>query len=171
MRKRHFSLLSVVLFCLLCSFSNATSQSPTIHVTHVVAPVNQLTISDIDFLHSTTPKWLFTINITITGASSLWVKMMVEAGFVLSNGEAYPSALTFTTDSFLVNGTRSVSNLDLNNRTIRLPIYEFNSTARRRLEETALPTGQIPAGTYTFIVKVKPASGNTESSTMFDIVL
>lgn len=171
MRKRHFTLQASIFFCLLCSFSNATSQSPTITVTNVVAPVNQLTISDIDFRHSTTPKWLFTVNIQVGGVSSLAVTMDVNAGFSLPNRGDYPLALTFTTDSFRVQGTRSITNLELD-RTIRLTSYNLDNAAKRTLEETALPTGQIPAGTYTFHVVVTAVDGSAPpGGTTFTIVL
>lgn len=161
MRKRHglFALQASIFCCLLLCASNAVSQSPTIAVSHIVAPVNQLSISDIDFRHATAPKWLFTINISVTGVSSLWVKMTVEAGFELPNHENYNNAVTFTTDSFLVTGARSISNLDFD-RTIRLTSYRVDNTAKRRLEESALPTGQIPAGTYTFNVFVTSVDGS-----------
>lgn len=140
----------------LLTCSQAISQSPSIQVSHIIAPVNQLSVGDIDFRNATTPKWLFTVNISITGVpSSLWVRMHVDAGFSLPGGEGYPNTVSFTTDSFLVNGTRAVSNLDLD-RTIRLTEYAVNSTARRRLEESALPSGQIPAGTYTFNITITP---------------
>lgn len=134
----------------------------------VVAPVNQLSVNDIDFRHATTPKWLFTINIQIAGGNSLDVVMDVEAGFMLP-GENYPRALVFTTDTFVVNGTRAVSNLDLD-RTIRLTSYTFSPEAKRRLEETALPSGQVPAGTYTFDVTVT-AQGTAPRSTSFEFTL
>jgi hypothetical protein len=133
--------------------------------------VNQLTISDIDFRHSTTPKWLFTVNIQVGGVSSLAVTMDVNAGFSLPNRGDYPLALTFTTDSFRVQGTRSITNLELD-RTIRLTSYNLDNAAKRTLEETALPTGQIPAGTYTFHVVVTAVDGSAPpGGTTFTIVL
>ncbi len=111
---RSIPLRVSLLCCLLSSFSIAVSQSPiSIIVTHSVAPVNQLSVNDIDFRHSTTPKWLFTININVIGVDTLWVKMTVNAGFVLPNGEAHRMAVNFRTEHFRVIGTKTVSNLDL----------------------------------------------------------
>lgn len=171
MGKRHrFAALNAVAFGLLLCFARATGQSPVIRVSHILAPVNQLSVSDIDFRHSTTPKWLFTININVTGVPSLWVKMSVAASFSLSNDGSYTNALTFTTDSFLVTGSRSVSNLDLD-RTIGLESYNVDNAARRQLEETSLSGGQVPSGTYSFNVDVYPAAGGSHTSTTFTIVL
>ena len=172
-RRGSKALLAFVVCSILLCQSYAISQSPNIVVSHIVAPVNQLSISDIDFRNSTTPKWLFTINVSVTGVSSLWVRMTVEAGFELPNNEDYDNAVTFTTDSFLVRGARSVSNLDLGgvNRTIGLTSYQIDNTAKRRLEQSALPTGQIPAGTYTFNVLVTSVYGTISDPTPIVIVL
>ncbi|MBM2841263.1 MAG: hypothetical protein HW412_1791 [Bacteroidetes bacterium] len=96
--------------------------------------------------------------------------MQVNAGFSLPNRGDYPLALTFTTDSFRVQGTRSITNLELD-RTIRLINYNLDNAAKRTLEETALPTGQIPAGTYTFDVVVTAVDGSASGGTSFTIVL
>ena len=162
MRTNHSSILA--LCCLLFNISTAVSQSP-ITVSHTVAPVNQLTVNDIDFRHSTTPKWLFTINIGLVGADTLTVTMTVNAGFVLPSGEAHDMAISFTTVPFLVTRTRTVSNLDLGSGAgkIDFAVYNVDNNARRRLEETALPSGEIPAGTYTFRVRVTSVDGNVHS--------
>ncbi len=166
MRTRYLTFW-VMMCCLLVALSTALSQSPT--VSSIVAPVNQLSVSDIDFRHSTTPKWLFTINIQVVGTRT--VTMAVRAGFSIPNRGDYPIALTFGTDSFTVRGTRSVSNLDLD-RTIRLISYNLDNTAKRSLEETALSSGQIPAGTYTFNVDVTYVDGSAPPGhTEFKIVL
>ncbi|MEK9137448.1 MAG: hypothetical protein AAB393_10030, partial [Bacteroidota bacterium] len=102
--------------------------------------------------------------------SGLWVTMTVEAGFELPNNEDFNNAVTFTTDSFLVNGTRSISNLDLD-RTIQLKSYRVDNTAKRRLEESALPTGQIPAGTYTFNIRVTSTDGTVSATPLTPIVI
>ena len=172
MRQRdRSSFLCALVSCCALFFSYAVSQTPTITVSHILAPVNQLSISDIDFRHSTTPKWLFTININVTGVQSLWVRMSVTTSFALANDGSYPNALMFTTDTFLVSGMRSISNLDLD-RSIRLTSYNLDNAAKRRLEEIALPTGQIPAGTYTFDVRVTSADGSISSPPdEIDIVL
>lgn len=157
--------VAFLLCCLLCSVSIAVSQSPMITVSHVVAPVNQLTVNDIDFRHSTTPKWLFTINIGLTGVDTLSVRMTVNAGFVLPNGETHDMAVSFRTVPFLITRTRTVSNLDLGSGAGKIDFEEYNvdNNARRRLEETALPSGEIPAGTYIFTVRVTSVDGTITS--------
>ena len=95
--------------------------------------------------------------------------MSVHAGFEIPGEYPYPNAVSFTTDTFVVNGIRSISNLDLD-RTVRLARYTVDNQAKRRLEEVALPTGQIPAGTYSFQVDVTPVGG-TPQGTGFSITL
>jgi len=170
MRKIHrLTAIQACAFCclLLCS-SYAVSQSP-VDVTSIVAPVNQLSIGDIDFRHSTTPKWLFTINIHVRDGSSIRCVMAVNAGFTIPN-ENHRDAISFVTDTFRVNGNRSISNLDFDRTDLRLTNYVLDSQAKRRLEEVALPTGQIPAGTYDFHVVVTPVGGSAEE-TIFSLVL
>ncbi|HCV43936.1 MAG TPA: hypothetical protein DGH68_10670 [Bacteroidetes bacterium] len=158
---RFIALQAFALFCLsFCSF-RAVGQSPVV-LSHIVASVNQLSIGDINFRNSTTPKWLFTINIQVVGGGSLEVEMEVFVNFTLPGYESPPEALRIATEPFTVNGMRSVSNLDFD-RTIPLKPgsqgYSLDPEARRRLEEVALPTGQIPAGTYSFRVVVTPVGG------------
>ena len=172
MRRRHsFVLLLAFASCQILGVSPQSYSQSSIQVSSIVAPVNQLSISDIDFRHSTTPRWLFTVNITVLGTPSLWVTMHLEAGFTLPSGENYPNTVSFSTDSFLVTGTRSVSNLDLD-RSVRIAdgTYRVDNQAKRRLEEIALPTGRIPAGAYMFHVDITPTGGSTQR-TDFTIVL
>jgi hypothetical protein len=171
-RFRFITLQIFALFCLSFCASRAVGQSPVV-VSHVVASVDQLTIGDINFRNSTTPKWLFTINIQVVGGGSLEVEMVVTVDFSLPDNESYPEALKIATEPFTVNGTRSVSNLDFD-RTIPLKPgsqgYSLKPEAKRRLEEVALPTGRIPSGAYSFHVVVTPVGG-TPQSTGFELVL
>ena len=98
--------------------------------------MNQLSVSDIDFRHSTTPKWLYTINLCVPGGGSIPATMTVHVGIVLPNEPTYENAVIFSTGQFVINRTRSVSNLDFD-KTIQLTSYSVDKTARKRLEETA----------------------------------
>jgi hypothetical protein len=95
--------------------------------------------------------------------------MTVNAGFTILN-ENRQEAVSFMTDTFRVNGSRSISNLDLDRTDLRLSNYVLNNQAKRRLEEVALPTGQIPAGIYDFHVVVTPVGGDP-GITNFSLVL
>jgi hypothetical protein len=172
MRNRHclVALQASVFCCLLLCSSNAISQSP-IEVSSFAAPVNQLSMADLDFLNSTTPKWLFTISMqTHPGDTTLTVMMTIRLKIILSGGEQYDDAAVIRTKEphFTVHGSRTITNLDLN-RTIPVEKAQIRADAKRRLEETALPGGSVPAGRYEFSVEVTPVGG-TPATTGFSIV-
>ena len=161
-----FALRTGVL-CLLFCAPSALSQSPTIEIATQVSAVNQLTLSDIDFLNSTTPKWLFTITMTTQPpGNTVRVMMQIHLNILLSSGESYNDALLIRTKEphFTINGSRTITNLDLG-RTIPVEKAQIRDDAKHRLEETALPGGSIPAGQYQFVVEVTPVGGGTSSGT------
>lgn len=136
------------------------------------APVNTLSISDVDFVNSTTPKWLFTVNIRALDGTRRQAIMKVETNFTFPNEPTYPMAVVVITKPFEVNGARTVTNLDLGRR-IPLESNVFRAPARRRLEETALPSGTVPSGVYSFTVTVRDTSepDGAGRSSSFDIVI
>ena len=57
----------------------------------LVAPVNSLSVNDLDFLHATTPKWLFTLSMSAPGSVEAVMSMSVDV--MLVGGEVYPDAV------------------------------------------------------------------------------
>jgi hypothetical protein len=160
---------AILLGCTTLLSPRAFSQSP-IEVTTQIAPVNQLSISDIDFRNATTPKWLFTVTIRTLGVDT--VSMALRAVVHLASGDTYEPALAFETEPFVVNGIRAVSNLDLDRSVqIKPGSYVFSRPARTRLEATALSSGQLPAGTYNFSVTVTSVHGTTVSTQFPPIII
>jgi hypothetical protein len=134
------------------------------------APVDLLTINDVDFLNSTTPKWLFTIDIKLPPPGGVVnVSMTIEGSILLSTGESFPQALSYTTKWFAINSARTLTNLDLRDPYLKQE-YHFLDQAKKRLEEIALPSGKLPAGTYTFKVTVNSERIGSGTST-FSYVL
>jgi hypothetical protein len=150
---RNLSLLCAILV------TAVLARAQNIEVTTQAAPVDILTINDVDFLNSTTPKWLFTIDMRLNPpGGSANATMTLEGNIVLSNGESFPQALSYRSQQFAVSPNRSLTNLDLPSLK---QDYHFSEVAKKRLQEIALPSGKLPAGTYTFTVVVTRVSGGS----------
>jgi len=128
-----------------------------IDITASAAPVDMLTLQDVDFINSTSPKWLFTIDLRVRGAvgtaAPVRAVMRLFLNVTLANGESFPSASHYETSQFDIPGSRSFTNLDLRKRDI-LGSYGMDAAAKKRFEEIALPSGILPAGVYTFQIMV-----------------
>lgn len=158
-----FACVFLLLFPLSLFSQPIQIQEPVI-----TAPVQTLSVNDVDFVNSTTPKWIFTITL-ITGISEpVKVTMTIDLTVRLANGENLGSVVRLETDTFVVTGTRSITNLDLKNPQLRKQ-YVVNDAARKRLEEIALPSGLVPAGFYNFDVQAR--SITDEATSRFDLIL
>src|SRR5512138_2831227 len=73
---RQYSLMLVGLV-LLVPVSNLHAQSDII-VTTQSAPVNTLTINDVDFIHATAPKWLFSIDLRTADGGAVNASMIIR---------------------------------------------------------------------------------------------
>jgi hypothetical protein len=136
------------------------------------APVNTMSINEIDLLNSTTPKWLFTIGMRTSDGTTLAAQLSMSLDIALATGEIFTNAVRIESKSphFEVPGVRTITNLDFTGATMNKAV--FDSEAKRRLEQIALPSGMVPAGTYTFNVRVRPATGGEESPTaQFSIII
>jgi hypothetical protein len=147
-----------VLFLLLIVAGAATGQ--TLRVTTTTAPVDVLTISDVDFVNSTTPKWLFTIDVALASAvpGGIEAEMEIVGAVTLAGGEQFDRAFYLKTTPFLVNPSRSFTNLDFRNPALRAS-YSVDESAKKRFEQTALATGTMPPGSYAFNITVRPTGG------------
>ncbi len=153
----------------------ATLPAQGIQVTALTAPVTTLGIGDVDFVNSPTPKWLFTIDINTAGRS-ISVRLHMTLRTQLASGEDFNPAITLVTKPFPVQGTRTITNLDIGKgKTIEVEEggYERNPDAKARFETIALPSGVMPAGLYAFHVLVEDVSANpiAPGTTDFTITL
>jgi hypothetical protein len=133
----------------------------TLRVTTTTAPVDVLTIADVDFVNSTTPKWLFTIDVALTGAvpGGVEAEMEIVGAVTLGGGEQFDRAFYLKTTPFLVNPSRSFTNLDFRNPSLR-STYSVDENAKQRFEQTALATGTMPPGAYSFAITVRRTDGS-----------
>jgi len=157
------SMLPLLFLCLFAGTS--ASQQVTLDPPQI-APVDLLTVNDLDFLNATTPKWIFTI--TMRSEQPVQVVMDIAINIMLADGNRFPNAVAITTDPFDVVNARTVTNIDLTNGNPSVAEHVVRADARTRLEETALPGGRIPVGLYQFFVTVTP-EGGTPVSVTFDL--
>ena len=161
--KRIWGILGVFLSILLSSQpSTALGQ---ITVTTLAAPVNTLTINDLDYINSTTPKWLFTI--TMTSPRQIEAVMLIKLDVQLAGGPSYRDAARFISKPFMINGTKTVTNLELG-KGRGIPQtdengYIFDQQAKVAFQEVALPSGSMPAGSYRFTVDVRSTDGSADT--------
>ncbi len=160
----------ISLFSLLLP-PTASSQ---ITVTTIAAPVNTLTISDLDYLNATTPKWLFTI--TMSAPGTVQAVMTINLDVQLAAGTTYSNAAQFISKPFTINGTKTVTNLELGKEPPGIPQrtvdgYVFNPQAKAAFQDIALPSGSMPAGSYRFTVIVKEEGSGNSGDDDFTFVL
>jgi len=144
-------LARVCTAIVLVTFSSASAQQLSLNVVH--SPLDQLSIADIDFSHFTNDHLYFTL--TIISDIERLVHLEVGIDISLADGNGFPNAATLITKSFLVPRIRTITNLDLGkNADIITQSFDYSSEAKDKIQKLAFATGRLPAGTYTFNLKV-----------------
>ena len=166
-----FLFIAIVVMLMQAAFA----QAPVIDITTATAPVNVLTIQDVDFINARTPKWLFTIDLkTRAGVAgtptSVNATMQIVLDVALSTGESFSSMFVYETVPFEIKGSRAFTNLDLTSPSIKRS-YILDQTGKKRLEQLALPTGFVPAGVYTFSIAVETPQFRQTARAKFSFVL
>jgi hypothetical protein len=141
------------------------AQGQKIQMTTSSAVLDQATIGDVDFVRSTTPKWLFTIELHADPAGESIPNVVIDLNgdLSLANGNTQADVVTLTTLPFSVNGSLVLTNLDLARSGIRGE-YHFNEDKVEQLgvKDVALSGTRLPAGTYTLRLSVHLRGGFTE---------
>jgi len=146
----------VALFLLLVFPQNSSSQCLlTLDVSHT--PVQQLSISDIDFEHFQSRTLLFTME--IRNPTPLPVDAVVEITMdvSLADGSVFTPALTYKSQPFPVKaGGQTFTNLDMGSGStvIKTASFDYDDQAKKKFDDVALGTGRFPSGKYAFLVKV-----------------
>ncbi len=158
----------VLVVVILCFVSGPAQAQLTVNVIH--ASINSLTIADVDFLNTTTPKWLFTVSIG-TGGGQVQVQMTMSLSVYLASGEQFNNPVVrVVTQPFLAPVT--LTNIDLTTKqVVKIQSDYFDETAKQRFKDLSLPTGALPAGTYHFDVSVVAVNQGGSGGGQFDIVL
>ncbi len=146
-------------FVLCCAIVLAAvpGSAQNITMTTSSAVLDQATIADVDFIRSTTPKWLFTIDLRVSppGAPVTNLVIEIDGDFALANGRTAENVIVLTTLPFNIDGSLTLTNLDLARPGIK-GNYQFNTDALSRLgvRDIALSGTRLPAGTYTLNIVV-----------------
>lgn len=159
MVKRENWKVLILPLVFLCSIS-ALGQTSGVEVEALLAPVNTLSINDLDFVNTTTPKWLFTVSLTPRVPVPLDVRMNIRLAVSLANDGTFDRAAEYQTRPFTLTGPRSITNFDLRDPAFK-ESFHIDDQARRQFENTALPGGVVPSGAYEFIVEITSADGQT----------
>jgi hypothetical protein len=137
----------------------------------ITAPIDALTINDVDFMNATSPQWYFTIDLTVVpSGESVDAIMKITLDATLATGEAFPNAAYIETFPFTINSSRTITNLDMQAPGFVRESYT-DPAAKSRFEEVALPTGIMPAGIYSFRVEVQPVPSGQSSGDEFAFIL
>gem|GEM_PF-1328250 len=164
----YIRLFRLVVFALfLAVFPSQGFSGITLSVTHV--PVDQLAIGDIDVEHFQNQNLFFTLQIESDSVRT--VTLRFSANIQLSDAN-YENAVSFLTQPFQVPLT--FSNLDIGrNSLIRTKpgSFVYSTEAKDRIQNIALSTGKMPAGTYTINLDLLDSTENIVASGSFEIVL
>jgi hypothetical protein len=156
-------------FALFMLYAVPALAQPPVTVTTQNAAVDALTPADIDFYHSASPKWLFTIDLR-TQQASVEVTMTIRLDLSLGNGDVIPEAVYLTTYPFAVAPARTFTNLDLANSPL-VNEYRIKNDIKEKYAEDLRSSQVLPAGTYTVHVEVFPTGQNTSQTSAFAFVL
>lgn len=148
----------VFLFIPLLLFLLCPAYGQTVGVQTLLAPVNTLSIADIDFINTTTPNWLFTIVLTPSSVP-MDVRLDLWLAVSLSTDGTFDRAVEYRSRVFTLTGPRTLTNFDLRDPALKED-FRIDAEARQELESTALPSGTMPAGMYAFNVRVTTADGS-----------
>ena len=165
----------VLLVIAFIVFASRTSSQVQMTVTHV--PVDQLAIGDIDVEHFSNQNEFFKITITTDTIGGSPLSQMVSLKFstdIQLSDAYYENAVSFATNPFLVSGKKEFSNREIGrNSSIQTKpgSFEYSSEARNKIQNVALSTGKMPAGTYTIKLDLADSTDNIVASTSFNIVL
>ncbi len=148
--KRALLLITIVAVAL---FFNLQAEAQLIQISASHADVDQLSIGDLDFENFGSQHWFFTLTV-ISNPPIGEARLQVGVDIDLPSG-SFPNAVSLLTQPFTVPMT--FTNMDLGkNGMIKVEpgTFHFSEDAKDRVKDLALSTGRLPAGTYTFNLKV-----------------
>ncbi len=153
MQSKIVHLIPVLIVLAIGTFVSAPSASAQpcqlgLNVSY--APIQNLSLSDIDFEHFESRNLLFTVIISNTGTPAT-AKLHGILHVSLSDGTYNGDAVDFETVQFPVPGAgKQFTNLNLGyNAEIKMDHLDFASEAKDKVQDVALATGKFPAGIYT----------------------
>ena len=153
-RRRGVSIWLAAMMAALCATAaRAQLCSLSMQVTHTAA--QQLTLSDVDFEHFQGTNLLFTINLSNNKPIPVFAVLHLTIDISLAdNSGNFSDAVELTTQQFQVPPQgRTITNLSLGSGgDIKSSSFRFDDAAKTKIQDVALVTGHLPAGTYTIHV-------------------
>ena len=149
--------MRMLILCSLLAAGASQALAQKILITTTAAPLEQATVSDIDFIRSTTPKWLFTIDLRDQpqGNQPADAFLEIRGDIALTNGRSVQDVLYMKTKPFLLDPARTLTNLDLRSPDLKdLYIFDENKLEALGIKGIALSGALLPAGIYTLHVVV-----------------
>lgn len=115
--------------------------------------IDQLSVGDIDFKVSGSRNLFFTLSMTSDVPRN--VRLSAEIRIELADGSTYSPAAHLVTRPFAINQQKIITNLDIGpDAEIKTEEFDFDGAAEDRIRDLALSTGRLPAGTYTFSLRI-----------------
>lgn len=144
----YFLFLALITLNVLPSAS-AISQCK-LSMTVSYAPVQQLSIADVDFENFSSRTLLFTLRINNSGIITDTVQLRLTINIVLANGKHYEPALMFRNENNLIfqSGSTILTNLNLG-KLISEPT-QYKDEVKTNILDVALATGKFPSGRYSY---------------------
>src|ERR1041384_5904137 len=145
--------LAAIALALCTTAAQAQLCSLSMQVTHTAA--QQLTLSDVDFEHFQGTNLLFTINLSNNKPIPVFAVLHLTIDISLAdNSGNFTGAVELTTQQFQVPpGGRTITNMNLGSGgDIKSSSFRFDDAAKSKIQDVALVTGHLPAGTYTIHV-------------------
>lgn len=145
-----------ILFCLiLAAVLPAPAQKVDVFTT--AAPLEQATISDVDFIRATVPKWIFTLDLRMhpQGNQTQEVFLELRGNVALATGKSAEDIFYLKSKSFVLDPARTITNLDLRGPDLK-DVYAFDEAKSEELgiKQVGLSSAFLPAGVYTINVDV-----------------
>lgn len=161
--KKDFYLFKLLLLIIVISIqfilsnpSKAQESNCPLSLSVSYAPIQQLSLSDIDFEHFESRILIFTLQIKDTFNIPVSTQLIIEMDAQLLNGNEYKNALYYKSKSFNVfPGMTIITNLDFGKTgKIQSEKYELSNEAKTNIQDVALATGKFPAGYYKYRFKL-----------------
>jgi hypothetical protein len=147
---------SLAVFCTLLLLATRVP-AQKIQMTTSAAVLDQVTISDVDFGRSTSPKWLFTIELNADPPDESVKDLVIEitGDLKFASGKAEQDVMILKSLPFELKGRRVFTNIDLSRLGIKGE-YTFDNTKIDRLgvKYIALSSTRLPSGIYTLNISV-----------------
>jgi len=121
------------------------------------APVQQLSVDDVDLENFESRTLLFTLRLVNDTTVAITTKLRINLNIRLANGASYHDAFVYLSRDFDVQpGIFTITNLDLGkNGKIQRDEFNLQDEVKTNVQDVALATGKFPPGRYTYFFSLE----------------